>query len=1267
MKKILSVIFFIGTIFSVIYFFDITAGAETKKYDYITLNGEEIYYYYSYNRTVVYSCNTSISGNITIPSKLSGYPVTVIDSNAFKGCESLTSITIPETVTSIGESAFENCTNLESITISDNVNYIGKNAFYNTKYYNNSKNWEKDVLYIDDCLLKVKNTVSGKFEVDSSVRLIAGYAFYDCKFLKEVEVSNNVEFISAGAFENCTSLEEITVPFIGSSRDAKNSASAVFGYIFGYSLSYQSGTTYQCKIYDIDKGKYKPYYYYIPSSLKSVTITDTNQIPCRSFYNCSDITSVTVGECVTSIGDYAFYNCTSLTNITIPNSVTSMGERVFRCCDSMKNITLPFIGSSRTAKEGYNAVFGYIFGYTISNDAAEPSGTTFQYKIYDNYEKKYDYYNYYIPSSLESVTITDINQIPYRAFYNCSDITSITLSDSVNSVSELAFSGCNIKNLIIADGSKNITDTMVVCPWTLESITIPNSVTSIGDYAFEDCTSLKSITIPNSVTSIGKSVLINCTKLESIKVDSNNKNYSSASGVLFDKNKTDLISYPAGKMTTSYKIPVSVKNIKDNAFYNCSNLKEIKIANSVKNIGAYAFNNCKSLKNVTIPDSVTNMGECVFRYCDSIENITLPFMGSSRTAKEGYKAVFGYIFGYITSEYKYSRTTTIEGTILQYHDNNFNYHYYIPISLKSVVITDVNQIPDNAFYNCDSLTSITLPNKVTNIGSYAFYNSGFSNIIIPNSVQNIGNSAFSNSAYLTSLTIPNSVTSIGASAFQNCKSLKNLSIGKGVKSLDSSALYGCSNLESITLPFVGQNADGTGFSNFGYIFGANDSSYPYFENVDFVPKSLKNVVITGSNSIANNAFYGCAGLVNVSFLGNVKNIGEWVFGDCSGLKSVRLPASCKNIGAMTFYDCINLTNVYFMGTKSQKNIEIKHGNDYLNDESIWRYGCCYYNLNHKYTNKCDKTCNVCSAKRTIKHTYSNACDTSCNVCKATRKITHSYKTTTTKATLSKNGKTVKKCTVCGKVASKTAIKYAKTFKLSTTTYNYNGKVKMPTVTVKDSAGKVLKKNTDYTVTYASGRKNVGTYKVTVKMIGKYSGTKTLTFKINPVKISLYKLSATSYTYDGKVKTPSVTVKNANGTKLTKNTHYTITYAVGRKNVGAYKVTIKGKGNYTGTKTLTFKINPPKTTVSKLTAGKKSITVAITKKSTQVTGYQIQYSTSKTFSKATTKTISRYKTTKYTLKSLSAKKTYYVRVRTYKTVNGTKYYSGWSTYKYVKTK
>ena len=324
------------------------------------------------------------------------------------------------------------------------------------------------------------------------------------------------------------------------------------------------------------------------------------------------------------------------------------------------------------------------------------------------------------------------------------------------------------------------------------------------------------------------------------------------------------------------------------------------------------------------------------------------------------------------------------------------------------------------------------------------------------------------------------------------------------------------------------------------------------------------------------------------------------------------------------------------------------------------------------------TCSSCGDSYTesiaaLDHTWSAATCTApktCSACGSTEgeELGHDYEKKITKATTTKDGKSENICTVCGYVASKvTTIYKASKISLSKTSYTYNGKVQKPSVTVKDSKGKMVS-SSYYTVTYASGRKNAGTYKVTVKFKGNYSGTKTLTFKINPISVSKcdISLSATTYTYNGSTKKPSVTVKNANGTKLTTSS-YTVTYASGRKNVGTYKVTIKMKGNYSGTKTLTFKIIPPKTTIKSLTAGKKSLKVAITKKSTQVTGYQIQYSTKKSFSSYSTKTVSSYKTTTVTLSSLSAKKTYYVRVRTYKTVNGKKYYSGWSTIKYKKTK
>lgn len=171
-------------------------------------------------------------------------------------------------------------------------------------------------------------------------------------------------------------------------------------------------------------------------------------------------------------------------------------------------------------------------------------------------------------------------------------------------------------------------------------------------------------------------------------------------------------------------------------------------------------------------------------------------------------------------------------------------------------------------------------------------------------------------------------------------------------------------------------------------------------------------------------------------------------------------------------------------------------------------------------------------------------------------------------------------------------------------------------------------------------------------------------------VKTVKLSTSTYTYDGKIKKPSVTVKDTDGKILKKDTDYTVTYASDRKAVGKYKVTVKGKSKYSFTEALYFKINPVKTSIISLTKGTKSFTVKWAKKTTQTTGYVIQYSTSSTFKAGTaTKkvTITSNKTNSKTIKNLKAKKKYYVRVRTYKTVNGTKYYSPWSTKKYVTTK
>ncbi len=212
--------------------------------------------------------------------------------------------------------------------------------------------------------------------------------------------------------------------------------------------------------------------------------------------------------------------------------------------------------------------------------------------------------------------------------------------------------------------------------YSIEKVEISNGVTSIYESAFFSCTNLKNVTIPDSVTSIGRDAFEFCTSLKSINVGENNPNYSSVDGILFNKNKTEFIKYPAGKTDESYTIPDSVTSISYSAFEECTSLTNVTIPNSVTSIDESAFEGCTSLTSITIPNSVTSIGESIFSGCTSLTSVT------------------------ISDSVKY--------------------------------------ILDSAFYGCTSLTSVTIPNSVTSIDWYVFRGcTSLKSITIPDSVTNI--------------------------------------------------------------------------------------------------------------------------------------------------------------------------------------------------------------------------------------------------------------------------------------------------------------------------------------------------------------------------------------------------------------------------------------------------------------------------------------------------------------------------------------------------
>ena len=273
------------------------------------------------------------------------------------------------------------------------------------------------------------------------------------------------------------------------------------------------------------------------------------------------------------------------------------------------------------------------------------------------------------------------------------------------------------------------------------------------------------------------------------------------------------------------------------------------------------------------------------------------------------------------------------------------------------------------------------------------------------------------------------------------------------------------------------------------------------------------------------------------------------------------------------------------------------------------------------------------------------------------------------ASIGVKGSKHKECTVCKKVLetaeipalSRISISKA-SVTLSTSTYAYDGKAKKPGVTVKLN-GKTLKNGTDYTVSYSNNTK-VGTAKVTITGKGNYTGSvsKTYSIKNNFKKATISGISNKSYT--GKNITQSITVKY-NGKTLKNGTDYTVSYS-SNKNIGTATVKVTGKGSYAGTITKTFKINPAKQEIQKLTAKSKAFFVDWAQKGS-ATGYEIQYATNSKFTSAKKVTITNNKTDKTTISKLSGNKKYYVRVRSYTTVKGTKYYGAWSTSKSVTTK
>ncbi len=793
--------------------------------------------------------------------------------SVFNGCTNLATVNIGENVTRIPEYAFYNCTGLTSVTIPESVTYIGRAAFsgtpWNTAWYTNQPD---GMIYINKVLYDYKGTMpeNTSIEIKEGTASISDYAFYNCTGLTSVTIPESVTSIGGSAFKGCTGLT--TVNF--------NSANCT-------------------KMSDTE-------YYSIFGDMEIYFVFD----------ECPNLTTVNIGENVTTIPDYAFSGCTGLTSVTIPESVTSIGNYAFSGCTGLTSVTIPESVTSIGSSAFYNTPWytnqpdGVIYMGKVLYDykGTMPEGTSIEIK-----EGTTSIYSSAFSgcTGLTSVTIPNsVTSIGYAAFRGCTGLTSVTIGNSVTSIGYAAFRGCT----------------------GLTSVTIPNSVTEIGDYAFYNCTGLTSVTIGNSVTTIGGYAFEYCTGLTSVTIGNS---VTLIGGYAFEgcTGLTTVYFNATNCTTMGSDYPV---------FRGCTNLTTVHIGENVTRIPGYAFKKCTGLTSVTIPESVTLIGGYAFEGCTGLTTVNFNATNCTTMGSSSYPVFSGCTN--LTTVHIGENVTRIPGYAFRYCTG-----------LTSVTIPEsVTSIGSSAFYNCSSITSLTIADGDTDltIGESGIYlsniktlylgrnlsgitfqgNTALTRLTLGNGITSIGENMFKGCDGLTSVTIPNSVTEIGGSAFRYCDGLTSVTIPNSVTTIGSYAFSGCMGLTSLTIAdgdtdltiadntfsdspiktlYVGRNLSGISFQGKATLEDLTVNTPSIAEQAYQGCTGIKNLILGNRvNEIANEAFSGCTGLTELIIPDNVTMIRNSAFSGCTALTSVTLGRGLTRMAGDIFKECANIKSIY---------------------------------------------------------------------------------------------------------------------------------------------------------------------------------------------------------------------------------------------------------------------------------------------------------------------------------------------------------------------